>query len=114
MRLEELQKIIINKAYLDENALLVMARMGEDPGHEYFSTLKKELRELFDLLKSETKISRELASALFNLSHSAQVNYQAAINHGVKLREDLMDPDMLEIEILVESIFSGEWHELFE
>lgn len=114
MRLAELQKIIINKAYLDEKALPVMARMGEDPGPEYFAALKQELRELFDLLKSETKINRELASALFGLAHSAQVHYQAAINYGREFREDLMDPDMLEVEILVESIFSGEWNELFE
>jgi hypothetical protein len=48
------------------------------------------------------------------VAHLAQVNYKAAIDHGVKFRDDLMDPDMLEIETMVDNIFSGEWHELLD
>lgn len=114
VHLSELQKSIIDKGYLGENSLPLMARMGEDPGPEYFATLKIQLRELFTCLENKTAIDRELANALFGLAHTAQVHYQAAIDHGKTFRDDLMDPDLLEIEMMVESIFSGEWLELFD
>lgn len=110
----EIKKSIIEKGYISESSLPVLSRMGEDPGTDYFETLKNELRELFRLLEGSQHIDRELACGLFGLAHISQTNYQAAIDHGKTFRDDLMDPDMLEIEMLVDSIFSGEWNELFE
>lgn len=113
-RFAELKKSLVDKGYASENSLPVMARMGEDPGNDYFENIKNELRELFDLLEGSLQIDRELACGLFGIAHIASVNYQAAIGHGATFRDDLMDPDMLEVEMMVDSIFSGEWNELFD
>ena len=109
---EKLRLILIEKGYSGENSLPVQARSSEDPGADYFVQLKSELKQLFDLLEGEEKIDRILAAALFGLSHVSYTNYEAAIHHGVKFRDTLIDPDLIEIEMAVESIFSGEWIEL--
>lgn len=113
-QLAEIKKSIIDKGYISENSLPVLSRMGEDPGKDYFEILKNELRELFRLLEGAQQIDRELACGLFGLAHIAQINYQAAIEHGKIFRDDLMDPDIIEIDMMVDSIFSGEWNELFD
>lgn len=110
--MSEKEKIItslIDKGLLSENSLPVLARMAEDPGEKYFIELKDELKRLFELMEGENNIDRKLAAALFGLSHIAYTNYEAAIHHGKKFRDTLIDPDMIDIEMAVDSIFNGEW-----
>lgn len=111
-RLDKLKSSIIEKGYRGSDALPVLARGASDPGEEYFRNLQSELKQLFDDIEDDETIDRELACALFGLGHIAYVNYEAAINHGVEFRDTLMDPDMIDVEMAVDSIFSGEWIEL--
>ena len=106
--METLKDIILTKS-LGEDGLPVLARMGKDPGPEYFHTLISELRLLCDLLKDHQVIDKELSYALYCLEHYPTVEYSAHANRGVEFREDLFDPQIFELEMAVESVFLGEW-----
>jgi hypothetical protein len=99
------QKII--DAGLGESGLAIQARMGEDPGHNYFMDLTRDLKQLFDELQGDTFLDRELTHALFCLGHYVESEYSSWITIG-KMRENLLD-DILRLETAIESIFCDMW-----
>lgn len=111
--MSNLQKKIIDIA-LGENGLPVQARLGNDPGYQYFEDLKTDLRDLFELIGGEANISKELALALYYIAHIPYNEYSYWRSKGRTYREDLFDPQLLQIEFAVESILSGEWRSFFE
>ncbi len=106
---ERLRSRIIERGLAGERSLPVFARNAEDPGQEYFAELKLDLKQLFECLGESRTIDRELAAALFGIGHHSYVNFEAAIHHGREFRETLIDPDLIDLEMAVDSIFTGEW-----
>ena len=99
------QKII--DAGLGAEGLAIQARMGEDPGHEYFMELTRDLKQLFDELQGDAGLDRQLAHALFCLGHDVGSEYSSWMTIS-ELREDLLD-DVLRLETAIESIFCNTW-----
>ncbi|UZN04513.1 hypothetical protein [Cellulomonas sp. S1-8] len=112
MRSEAAARVIEAATSLD--GLPASARAGEDPGPAYFARLVADLRTLFDELAGATQIDRELASALHAVAHRGALGYVDAVAYGRTLRPTLVDPDMLDVELAVESVLTGEWHTLEE
>ncbi|TWT79637.1 hypothetical protein CA13_10410 [Planctomycetes bacterium CA13] len=106
---ERLRTKLIDQGLTGGDSLPVLARSAEDPGQQYFAELKLDLKRLFDLLGDSRTIDRELAAALFGIGHHAYVNYEASINHGREFRDTLIDPDLIDLEMAVDSIFTCEW-----
>ena len=104
-----LRERIIERALSDEKSLPLMARGAEDPGEAYFAQAKEDLKKLFEALEGQSKIDRTLAAALFAMSHQSYVNYEAAVRYGHEFRDTLFDPDLIDLEMAVESIFTGKW-----
>ena len=111
--MDELRQKIVD-AGLGEKGLPVMAHSGEDPGHEYFMDLTRALRTLLDHLKGQAHLDRELSCALYALGCHVDRQYQAAVGCGMTFRDDLFDPDILNLEAAVESIFADERIEFME
>ena len=103
-----IEKKIIDKA-LAIDGLPVKAKMGDDPGREYFIELLGDLKQLFEQLEGKTQLSRELSHALYCLGHSPYIEYTNAQKYGKSFRDDLFDPQIFELEMAVESIFLGQW-----
>ncbi len=106
--MDELVASIIERS-LGENGLPVLARMGEDPGQHYFSSLIKDLKQLCQQMKDQPSLSKELCYALYCLGRYPYVEYTNALRYGKSFREDLFDPQIIELEMAVESVFNGEW-----
>ncbi len=104
-----LRECIIYKGLQAEDALPFMARQGIDPGSAYFKALHTELHNLFIASKTEN-VDRELYLALWNMGHTSFLAYENY--NGPPLRETLLDPDMLNIELAVEAFFTNQWHSL--
>lgn len=99
------QKII--DAGLGTEGLAIRARMGEDPGHEYFMELTRDLKQLFNELQGDAALDRELAYSLFCLGHYVESEYSSWMTIS-EMRENLLD-DILRLETAIESIFSNTW-----
>ena len=106
---DRLREKLIDRGLTGEHSLPVMARGSEDPGEGYFAEMKEDLKALFDALGDSKTIDRTLAAALYGIGHHAYVNFEASIHHGRKYRETLVDPDLIDLEMAVDSIFTGEW-----
>lgn len=101
------QRII--EAGTGANGLPVMARMGDDPGEDYFNSLLVDLRLLFDELQACSAMDKSLAYALYALGHYPAVEYSNWQHRGRRFRENLHDPQIFQLEMAVESILTGEW-----
>lgn len=103
-----IEQKVIDKA-LGPDGLPVKARAGKDPGEAYFNELLGDLKAIFESSKDNPQLSKALSHALYCLGHYPYVEYSNAQRHGRKFREDLFDPQIFQLEMAVESIFSGEW-----
>lgn len=106
--MNDLERKIIEQG-LGENGLPVKARMGEDPGHEYFSNLIADLKTLCAQMSEKKELNKELSYALYCLGHFPYVEYSLWVSKGRKFRDDLFDPQIFQLEMAVESVFVGEW-----
>jgi len=77
---------------LGENGLPVMARMGDDPGFEYFRELLSDLKELFNLTIDKSELSKEISYPPYCIGHCPYVHYTAAMGYGKEFRGDFIDP----------------------
>jgi hypothetical protein len=103
---------VLAKGLTGEEPLPVLAHDGTDPGAAYFAELVADLRTVFDDLGGASILDRDLAAALFYLTHVTAQGYAAAEREGRELRESLVDPDLLRVELAAESILTGVWHAL--
>jgi hypothetical protein len=94
-------------AGLGEEGLAIQARMGVDPGHDYFMELTRDLKQLFDELQGDVCLDRELCHTLYSLGHYVESEYTTWITKA-QTRDNLLD-DILRLETAVESLFCGEW-----
>ncbi|WP_444912331.1 hypothetical protein [Microbulbifer sp. PAAF003] len=108
--MKEIKERIIN-AGLGEKGLPVLARMGEDPGKEYIEQLLSDLHSLCQNLKSSSSLSKELSYVLYCIGHYPYIEYSAWIDKGATFRGHLIDPQIFQLEMAVESIFCNEWLE---
>src|SRR5215212_6427129 len=68
MSLEDAVALIINEARAGEgDGLLASVRQGLDPGAERMRQLISALRTVFDSLRGQAELDRQLAAALFTL-----------------------------------------------
>jgi hypothetical protein len=100
-------RVKIIEAGLGEKGFAIRARMGEDPGHDYFMELTRDLKQLFNELQDDVYLDRELAHALFCLGHYVEREYTNWMAK-VETRENLLD-DILRLETAIESIFNNVW-----
>ena len=98
---------------LDEGSstegVVVLIRMGIDPGKDRMDQLLEALQLVFVDLSDQLEIDRELAYALFGLANHVEANINSWISQGKKWPDRLVDRELPELLMAVESIFCGEW-----
>ena len=67
------------------------------------------VRVVFDALKGQTVIDRRLAYALFAIAYYTDTQITDWMAKGRSFREDLFDPEVLQLVMAVESVFCDEW-----
>lgn len=108
MTIEEAKELIISEA-TDEHGILMMVRMGDDPGPARIREVLRAMRILFDSLEGQNQISRPLAHALFRLAYNVPWHIDSWERAGATWRKGLINEEQTDLINAIESIFKGVW-----
>lgn len=111
MTKEEAVALVMTAAGTGGDGILSVVRQGEDPGPERMHQLIAALRVLYDELEGEIALKRELAAALFSLGSDVPLTISAWANRGHVWRRELMEKEVYEMLLGVQSIFDDRWFE---
>jgi hypothetical protein len=92
-----------------EDGIVVLTRMGDDPGQVRMERLLGALRVMFEDLGQSPTIDRALAYALFGLANHVEAHVTSWMSRGAKLPGRLAERELPELLLAVESILGGEW-----
>lgn len=113
MRAVELTESQARQLLSDEafgpDGLLVKVRMGDDPGPERFDRVLAAVRTVFDAIGNAQTIDRPLAHALFALANDVEGQVGGWMDRGMIWRSRLVDQELPNLLMAVESVFAGEW-----
>ena len=107
MDFEQAKELVLRES-LGEHGIVVCARIGEDPGPERMRAVTEAVRAIFEHMRGESAISRRVACALYSLAFYTDTGFNASLQHGMKFRDDLFDPELLLLQSAVESVFADE------
>jgi hypothetical protein len=114
MNYETARKLLIDQTIItSENSETLFMRMqqGKPPIPGQITSILLACRVVFEAIKDNNSIDRELVYALYQLSIKTQQIFAAGRKIGIEW-PPLLKEDLLRIAQGVESIFSGEWHSL--
>lgn len=114
MNYETARKFLIDQTIITENnpdALLMRLQHLKPPIPGQITSILLVLKVVFEGLKDQSTIDRELAYTLHQLTMKTQQLFAAGRKAGVDW-PPLLKEDLLRIAKATESIFSGEWQNL--
>lgn len=103
--------LLVNQGMTAEqqpDTLLTRLRQGVPPIPGQITSILLALKVVFEALRDEPEIERELASALYLLSTESRRLFDAGRKLGVAW-PPLLNEDLTRIAAAVKSIFSGVW-----
>lgn len=90
------------------DAFLIRLKQGQPPIPGQVTSILLALKIVFDVLKEDTTLDRELVSALYRLAMESHQLFEAGRNQGVDW-PPLLKEDLKRVALAVESIFCGQW-----
>lgn len=93
-----------------EAGTVVSLRTGSDPGPERMNRLFSALKVLFADLRGKPMLDRELAAALHQLAVQIESQVSSWEMRGRTWREELIDEEVPNLALAVESLFEDEWY----
>jgi hypothetical protein len=106
-----IDQTITNKEHPD--AFLMRLKQGKPPVPGQITSILLALKVVFANLEDATTIDRALAYALYQISMKTQQLFAAGLKAGVEW-PPLLKEDLLRIAIATESIFSGQWQNIYD
>lgn len=88
--------------------LLMLLKQGKPPVPGQMTSILLALKIVFDALKQETHLDRELVLAVHLLAFESRQLYETGRNAGVEW-PPLLNEDLNRIAIAVRNIFAGTW-----
>jgi hypothetical protein len=101
------------KEGVEAEGISLSARMGEDPGPERMKAVIAAIKVVYENLKGQKTIDRQLALALHCLSYYTDLQLTGWTSKGIRFRDDLIDSEMPRLTCAVESVFCDEWISAF-
>ena len=114
MNYETARKFLIDQTIITEenpDALLMRLQQRKPPVPGQITSILLALKVVFEGLKDQSTIDRELAYTLYELTVKTQQLFAAGRKAGADW-PPLLKEDLLRIAIATESIFSGVWQNL--
>ncbi|MBC7824958.1 MAG: Dethiobiotin synthetase [Candidatus Parcubacteria bacterium] len=110
MDYETARRLLIDQSSenLGTDSFVVRLRQGQPPIPGQVTSILLSLKVLFEALKGETTLDRDLSYALYLIASEGRRLFEA----GLKQNSDcppLLDEDLDRIAAAVRSIFSGVW-----
>jgi hypothetical protein len=114
MNYEIARKLLVDQTIKTEeypDALLMRMQKGKPPVPGQITSILLALKVVFEGLKEDTSLERDLAYALYQLSVKTQHLFAAGRKAGIDW-PPLLKEDLVRIAQAAESIFSDNWHTL--
>ena len=92
-----------------EAGAVVTLRIGKDPGAERMGRLLAALEVLFEDLRGKPTLDRQLAAALHQLALQIESQASSWEVRGRTWREELIDEEIPNLALAVESLFEDDW-----
>ncbi len=99
-------KLVVDEG-LGEEGIVLLTRIGEDPGPQRMDQVVQALRVLTEHLKGEEKIDRRLAHAAYCLASDVERTIDSWMADGQKWRERLVQYELTALLAAVESLLGG-------
>lgn len=104
----EARQLILEEG-IGSDGIVVLFRMGEDPGPDRMARVVEAIRVVFDDLSGAETLDRQLAYALFGLGTYTESQVSSWIRAGRTWRDDFTAMELPALLMAVESIFADEW-----
>ena len=111
MEFDAARKFLIDEAQ-SETGILVSIRMGSDPGSELMNRLVTATKAVFEELRGEPVIDRQLAFSLYLLRTCIPEMVHSWALAGASWRPEFVDLEVARLLGAIESVFADEWIEL--
>lgn len=103
--------LVLEQAQATDSAaesLLTRLKQCQPPVPGQITSLLLALKVVFEALKDQPILDRELVAALYQLAIASRTQFEAGRRDGVDW-PPLLDEDLTRIERAIASIFSGQW-----
>lgn len=101
-----LQELVLHEA-TSMDGIVVLIRMGQDPGRDRMQRLIGALKELDDILRGQTTLDRRLAYAFWALATYVEQNIHSWVREGRQWPPELANEELVDLLISVEYLFEG-------
>lgn len=105
-RQTELEQLVIHESCALDGVVILL-RMGQDPGRERMQRLNAALEELDGYLRGQTTLDRRRAYAFWSIAHYVDQEIQSWIRAGREWPAELTNEELIELQIRVENLFEG-------
>jgi hypothetical protein len=105
-RQTELEQLVINESCATDG-IVILIRMGQDPGRERMKRLNAALKELDEFLQGQTTMDRRLAYAFWSLAHYVDQELRSWTRAGREWPAELTNEELIELLIYVDNLFEG-------
>jgi len=102
---EEAVRFVVDEG-LGEQGIVVMVRMGDDPGPQRMAKLIEAVQILFRELRNRSQLDRKLVYALFGLAIYVPTNLDPWCRTGRSWRKELVEQEQCQLLESIESIFA--------
>lgn len=105
-RQTELEELVFHEATAIDG-IVVLIRMGQDPGPERMHRLNSAVKEMDEILRGQTTLDRRLAYAFWSLAYYVDQNLNSWAREGREWRPELINEESIELGIHIENLFEG-------
>ena len=105
-RQSELEQLVIHESCALDG-IVILIRIGQDPGRERMQRLNAALAELDEYLRGQITLDRRLAYAFWSLAHYVDQELQSWTRAGREWPAELTNEELMELQINVENLFEG-------
>ena len=105
-RQTDLEELVLHEA-TSVDGVLVLIRMGQDPGRDRMKRLIDALKGLDEMLRGQTTLDRRLAHAFWALAFYAQQDIDSWTREGRQWPPELANEEMISLLTYVEYLFEG-------
>jgi len=105
-RQTDLEELVLREG-TSLDGIVVLIRMGQDPGRDRMKRLIGALKELDKILRGRTTLDRRLAYAFWALATYVEQNIHSWAQEGRQWPPELASEELIDVLTYVEYLFEG-------
>ena len=105
-RQTDLEELVLHEA-TSMDGIVVLIRMGQDPGRDRMKRLIGALKELDEILRGQTVLDRRLAYAFWAIAFYTAQHVDSWVREGREWPPELANEEVIDVSTYVEYLFEG-------